>query len=162
MPTHTLPYTCDILTDENFTLLADYDKAIYPIDRSKMLKVFLNHPPVRQTFIAVSKDNKKCVGYVGIRKTNFDRLMLCPFVADDVAIADLLLMTVVQKLAGKKIEVYLPDVNCANGRALFAKYGVNEPGAVETRMCTQPEEARDITMPWSKIYGVFFSNWTVY
>ena len=160
LPAETLPYTCDILTDDNFALLAEYDKAIYPTDRSQMLRVFLNHPPVRQTFMAVSED-KKCVGYIGLRKMDTDRFMLCPFVADNVVIADLLLMTVAQKLKGKTVEVYMPDIN-SDARALFAEYGLTEPGPVETRMCTKPDAANHITVPWWKIYGVFFSNWTMY
>ena len=106
-------------------------------------------------------EQKKCVGYIGMRKMDSDRFMLCPFVADNVVIADLLLMTAAQKLKGKTVEVYLPDVN-SDGRALFAEYGLTEPGPVETRMCTKPDAANHIRVPWWKIYGVFFSNWTMY
>ena len=159
----TQHHTCEVLTDSNFQLLADYDATIYPVDRSKMLQVFLNHPSVRETLIAVATDGK-CVGYICIRKTGDEFAMICPLVADNDAIADLLLRQAVERkrLAGKTAEVYIPDVNSAAARQLFATYGITKQSTVETVMCTKPDEARRITVPWRKTYGVFFNNWTFY
>ena len=159
------PHTCQALTDANFPLLAEYDRTIYPADRSKLLRVFLNHPPARQTLMAVTNDNK-CVGYVCVRQTNDNKVKLRPFVADDVAIADLLLTTAIKMkaLEGKITAVDVPDVNSATGRALFARYGVTQQRAIVTRMCTKPDVhvAHHMTVPLSKIYSAFFGNLLCY
>ena len=89
-------------------------------------------------------------------------MTICPLVADSDAIAYLLLRQAVarKRLAGKAVEVYIPDVNSAAARQLFAKYGMTKQSTVETVLCTKADEARRITVPWRKMYGVFFNNWT--
>ena len=113
--------------------------------------------------MAVTNDNR-CVGYVCVRQTDDNKIKLRPFVADDVAIADLLMTTAIKTkaLEGKTASVDVPDVNSAAGRALFARYGVTQQRAIITRMCTKPDIAHHMTVPWSKIYGAFLGNWVRY
>ena len=113
--------------------------------------------------MAVTNDNR-CVGYVCVRQTNDNKVKLRPFVADDVAIADLLMTTAIKTkaLEGKTAGIYLPDENSTTGREFFAKYGVNQLDAIDPRMCAKPDMAHHMTVPWSKIYGAFLGNWTRY
>ena len=155
--------TSESVTASNFQLLADYDRTIYPVDRSKMLEIFLNHPPMRETLLAIR--NGKCVGYICIRQTT-DDVMICPLVADDVTIAEFLLRTAIQmqELQGKRVEIYVPGDNLNTTKTLLNRYGITVPERpiVETVMCTKPEMACRMNAPWQKIYGVFFNNWVMY
>ena len=128
-----------------------------------MLEIFLNHPPQRETQLAIR--DGKCVGYICIRQTLQDT-HISPLVADDVTIAEFLLRTAIKthELQGKRIAIYVPDENIGVTKTLLSRCGMTSPEkpVVETAMCTKPVVARSINFPWRKIYGLLMNNWTIY
>ena len=128
-----------------------------------MLEMFLNHPPIRKTQLAIR--DGKCVGYICVRQ-KADGTQLCPLVADDVTIAELLLRTTILMfgLHGKFIYMYVPDQNFDVTKLLLRRYGMTLPDKLvgATMMCTKPEVANRMKIPWQKIFCAFLNNWTMY
>lgn len=156
------PYVIEPLDESNFELLAQYDKDIYPIDRSKLLRKFLNNPPLRTTKLAIL--NGKCRGYLCVRKTGDKYITICPLLADTRDIADILLAETIreQNIQGQFIDIFIPQANFEQTRDVVNKYGISELGAIETVMCTDPEAANEMTIPWQKVYGQLFNTITMY
>ena len=61
-------------------------------------------------------------------------------------------------------EIYVPGHNLDATKTLLNRYGIAVPEkpVVMTAMCTRPEVAGSMNVPWQKIYGVFFNNWVIY
>ena len=163
--TTTLPpdVTLETLDESNFHLIKDYDKQFYSVDRSQLLKRSLVHSPVRATKIAIR--DRKCIGYGCMRRTDGECHMICPLLADDETIADMILRELIieHEIKGQWLDIFVPKANMDNTLKLVAKYGVDSPRDIETVMCTEPEEGKLINarVPWNKIYGLLFNNLTM-
>ncbi|XP_077978975.1 holothin acyltransferase-like [Glandiceps talaboti] len=135
------------INEVSFDSVIEYDGNINSFQRAEFLKIWCKGKNV-STFVAV-KEGGVVVGYINVRPLQEDFAIL-PWYADDVFIAESLLLTLLKALPDNcTVRVHVPSSNKA-GLDLAKKYQLNKVFCTLIRQYTK----RDVTVPVEKIFCI--------
>ncbi|XP_077979203.1 holothin acyltransferase-like isoform X2 [Glandiceps talaboti] len=135
------------INEVSFDSVIEYDGNINSFQRAEFLKIWCKGKNV-STFVAV-KEGGVVVGYINVRPLQEDFTIL-PWYADDVFIAESLLLTLLKALPNNcTVRVHVPSSNKA-GLDLAKKYQLNGKFYTLTRQYTK----HVVTVPVEKIFCI--------
>ena len=154
----------ETIHEGNFSLVKTYDQQYYSVDRSDILRMALIKPPFRRAKIAIS--HGKCIGYGCVRYSDETWNNICPLIADDPSVADILLRHMINdfQLENQALDIYIPEENLDQAVPLLRKYGINKQQEVLPMMTNDIEQGKAIChdVPWKNMYGVLFNYGTLF
>ena len=120
-------------------------------------------PPFRQSKIAMR--DGKCIGYGCIRYSDGTCNKMCPLVAEDAYIAEIILWELITefKLEGQLLGICIPAENRYQAVPLLETYGIDTLQEVIPMMSTDVEKGKAICdrIPWDKLFGLLFAYGTI-